>query len=127
MRHVAGPPPLVVITTNEERQLPSAFLRRCLVLKIRLLPDDSPELITFLMERGGHHFPAVGASIREEAAVQLCRDRREARGFGTPPGQAEYLDILRALDRMAPGDETEQANTLGRIAVFALRKAPREL
>jgi MoxR-like ATPase len=30
------PTPLVVITTNEERELPAAFIRRCLVLNLQL-------------------------------------------------------------------------------------------
>ena len=36
---VKGEPPLVIITTNEERVLPNAFVRRCLVLRLKL-PDD---------------------------------------------------------------------------------------
>jgi hypothetical protein len=43
----------------------------------------------------------------------------------TPPGQAEYLDILRALGRMAEGEE-DQIALLEQVAEFALKKAPRE-
>jgi MoxR-like ATPase len=35
-RRRAMPTPLVVITTNEERELPAAFVRRCLVLNLQL-------------------------------------------------------------------------------------------
>src|SRR5208337_5088308 len=53
---VAGEPPLVIITTNEERVLPNAFLRRCLVLELKLPGDDS-RLIAHLIKRAGVHFP----------------------------------------------------------------------
>jgi MoxR-like ATPase len=36
-----GIAPLVIITTNEERALPDAFVRRCLVLHLRLPSDPS--------------------------------------------------------------------------------------
>ncbi|WP_295389568.1 hypothetical protein [uncultured Thiodictyon sp.] len=56
----------------------------------------------------------------------IWTDRQDARRLGqTPPGQAEYLDILRAPRRMAEG-EVEQLELLGEIAEFALRKAPRD-
>ena len=46
--------PLVVITTNEDRQLPAAFVRRCLVLNLEL-PDNEAALVDFLIERGKQH------------------------------------------------------------------------
>ena len=52
--HVRGRPghvtPLVVITTNEERELPAAFLRRCVVLHVKLPKGD--DLKPFLIQRG---------------------------------------------------------------------------
>ena len=53
---VVGEPPLVIITTNEERVLPNAFLRRCLVLRLKL-PERDHELIEFLKGRARLHFP----------------------------------------------------------------------
>src|SRR5262249_39794880 len=47
--------PLVIITTNEERALPDAFLRRCLVLRLGL-PDDEDKLQAELQSRGKAHF-----------------------------------------------------------------------
>lgn len=125
VRHTVGPPPLVVITTNEERELPGAFVRRCLVLHLAL-PTDESECITFLIQRGAQHFPGIAESVRKRAADQLWEDRQDARRLGlTPPGQAEYLDILRALSRMAVS-KTDQLTLLKEIAEFALKKAPRE-
>jgi len=125
VNHSVGPPPLVVITTNEERELPGAFVRRCLVLHLAL-PVHEMDCIAFLKRRGEEHFPGIAESVRGRAARQLWEDRQDARRLGlTPPGQAEYLDILRALGRMAEGEE-DQIALLEQVAEFALKKAPRE-
>jgi len=117
------PPPLVVITTNEERELPSAFLRRCMVLKLQL-PADAAELTDLLVKRGGEHFGnACTQAVRTLVAEQLAKDRSRARDLGRPaPGQAEYLDILRALVNARGSDEAEQTALFKRIARFALDK-----
>lgn len=114
--------PLVIITTNEERQLPPAFLRRCLVLNLNL-PDDKMELTELLIERGKAHFDdRVDPAVMLQAAEQLIKDRTLADDYGyKPPGQAEYLDILRVLQQF---DKSEQSKMLNEIQDFALRKHP---
>ncbi len=76
-----SPPPLVVITTNEERELPRAFLRRCMVLHIEL-PKKDDELKCWLAARGKTHFPALSDDIRIEVANQLITDRKTALNLG---------------------------------------------
>lgn len=141
--------PLVVITTNEDRQLPGAFIRRCLVLDLRL-PQNKSELITYLKGRAAIHFPkqardaecverqverdeqgrVFGKSrfsddILTEAAEQLYQDRLQANSLGvTPPGQAEYLDILRVLDELAEDNPEKQKRLLAEVKEFALKKYP---
>jgi MoxR-like ATPase len=138
------PPPLVIITTNEERELPPAFVRRCFVLHLRL-PDDDPVCLRearalkdsenekayideavseFLRKRGEAHFgKAIADEVYREAARQLCEDRRRAHEQSLPkPGQAEYIDILRVLNDLAKGDSERQLEYLDRIARFALEK-----
>jgi len=118
------PPPLVVITTNEERELPGAFLRRCMVLHLEL-PGEEEELIKWLSARGKIHFKETcKEKVRSKAARLLWRDRQEALNHGLQaPGQAEYLDMLRAVGRI--GDtEQEQSDALDAIAEFALVKHP---
>lgn len=119
-------PPLVILTTNEERSLPDPFLRRCLVLQ---LGWKEGELANRLVERGEAHFPPPRCSRRvlETAAVMLLRDREvvAARSLA-PPGCAEYLDILRVLADRAPADEKSQLALLERVAKFALNKHPAE-
>jgi MoxR-like ATPase len=121
--HDAGPAPLVVITTNEERELPSAFVRRCMVLHI-LVPTVREELVDWLTKRGQAHFVGLSPSLLMEAANLLVNDRVAAQEQGlTPPGQAEYLDLLRAVTRLRT-TEAEQAALLKTIAGFALKKHP---
>lgn len=115
-------PPLVVITTNEERELPPAFVRRCLVLRLALKKGE--ELRSWLVARGQAHFGAgIPDTVYQKAAQLLVADR-EALGDEelVRPGQAEYLDLLRAVADVAKGDFDLQAAVLEDVAGFALRK-----
>lgn len=129
----SGEAPLVIVTTNEERALPDAFLRRCLVLHLAL-PREDRKLVSFLIDRGASHFSESFATVRESAADLLLQQREAMRVAGlNPPGQAEYLDILRSLEvhhpkSNDPSDESEaereraQLALLSEIARFALEK-----
>ena len=91
-------PPLVIITTNDERELPAAFIRRCVVLNLN--PSKDPKkLEQWLCKRGEVHFNNdCSQAIRLRAAELLLESRKTAEQKGVPPvGQAEYLDLLRAL------------------------------
>lgn len=125
--------PLVILTTNEERELPAAFLRRCLVLTLRL-PIQRDELISYLVELGMQHQRfmisrglRVGGSsnrVMRQAANDLA-DRRDEVGDDSglyAPGTAEYLDMLGALATLWPDDEAEQLNQLKMLGEFALHK-----
>ncbi|BCG65824.1 MAG: hypothetical protein methR_P3687 [Methyloprofundus sp.] len=117
-------PPLVIITTNEERELPAAFVRRCLVLQVEL-PRAEGALIDCLVERAELHFSGkCSKNVRQTAAEQLIKDRQRAKEIGvTMPGQAEYLDMIRALSVLGTS-ETEQLDMLQAIHQFALCKYP---
>lgn len=120
---VRNAPPLVIITSNSERQLPDAFIRRCLVLSLSL-PAKREELIKKLIERGNAHFPNANAAVLEAIANQLADDRTQAQAeHSTPlPGQAEYLDLLRAVTEMKPDSVEEQLKVLMEIKDFVLKK-----
>jgi MoxR-like ATPase len=118
--------PLIIFTTNEERTLPDAFVRRCWVLPLAL-PSEHDELVTWLMVRGRAHFneekgTPCDESILREAADQLATDRASmlARRLYAP-GLAEYLDVLRALTTIAKTVD-EQSELLERIKGFAFDK-----
>lgn len=113
--------PLVIITTNEERELPPAFLRRCLVHTM-LFPDDPGPL---LRERARVFWDedTLGNEVIEEIVRQLLEDRAEADKEGLPkPGAAEFLDLARAVAKRHPCDKTAQLECLAKISRFALKK-----
>ncbi len=123
VRQSGDRPPLVIITTNEERELPAAFLRRCLVLHLGL-PKGDEALLAFLCARGKVHFgERCSEAVRREAGGLLLKDRREAIAQGLPPpGQAEYLDLLRAVKELED-EEQAQLDLLKKINEFALKKS----
>ncbi|MCC7376335.1 MAG: AAA family ATPase [Verrucomicrobiales bacterium] len=116
-------PPLVIITTNEERELPSAFLRRCLVLHMQF-PKDKDAAIGFLEQRATRLVEELRLSPEVCRAVAECivADRAEARGRSALPGASEFLELLRALAAYHPDDPKAQKERLKQIAGFALRK-----
>jgi MoxR-like ATPase len=125
---VVGKPPLVIITTNEERVLPNAFLRRCLVLRLSL-PEADHELITFLIKRAELHFPRHAKidgyeGLFQKAAALLVRDRIDARerSIEPLPGQAEYLDLIRAVLDLKPDSIESHLEILDKVAEFTFKK-----
>jgi len=123
------PSPLVVVTTNEERELPGAFLRRCLVLHLQLEADDD-KLKRFLVARGEVHFSPVFGKTRGfrdilvAAAERLVKDRSDASGAVQRPGQAEYLDLCRAVFSLAADGVGAAAEIMREVGDFAMRKNP---
>jgi len=129
---INGPQPLVVITTNEERTLPDAFIRRCLVLHLKL-PKERDKLIAKLIERGQTHFTNTKTGkllttmdVLEKAAKLLADDRAAAdqRHWRPLPGQAEYLDLVRAVVVQARGDLKRQDGLIDQVGRFVLKKHP---
>lgn len=95
-------PPLIVITTNEERQLPSAFLRRCVVLDLK--PPDTERLKTI----GVKHFGARNDDLYEALAKQIVKAAEK--GQRPDANAAEFLDAVWAcisLDVRPPKDGEE--------------------
>ncbi len=138
--------PLIVITTNEERELPAAFLRRCLVLQLSL-PSAKEELIERLITVGKAHFKPEGDVMTEKefeklltaAALQIWEDRdRAASDQISKPGLSEYLDIIRAVleisrevkDNPGTGNVHESvkkmspSQILEHVKIFSLVKNP---
>jgi hypothetical protein len=109
--------PLIVITTNEERELPAAFLRRCLVLTIAL--PEGNALKQYLIDRGALHFSRMDKKHLAECAELLMQDRNAARQQNCyMPGLAEYLDLLRAIDQLG----TSAIDQLQKLKQFYFEK-----
>ena len=130
----SGKPPLVIITSNGERSLPEAFVRRCLVLHLGL-PDVAEQPVAFkdqLIGRGRAHFERQLASLDDgdtllrDAAELLAEDRLHAQQnqWRPLPGQAEYLDLLRAVLEVSAASGDGWRDVLGRISDFVLKKHP---
>jgi MoxR-like ATPase len=84
---------LVLITSNNERSLPAAFLRRCVVHTL-VAPG-----LERLKKIAKSHFPkqAASADALFDAVAKKVVDMRSAVPVGhTPPSTAEYLDAVRA-------------------------------
>ncbi|MDD5271507.1 MAG: MoxR family ATPase [Methylovulum sp.] len=121
--------PLIIITTNEERELPPAFIRRCAVLNLNPPKDDKP-FIEWLIQRGRvHQHLAIEDSARQAAAEQVLDDRKTAQSAGYPKvGLAEYIDLLAALHELTQAikDEEErkqsQLGWLQQLSAYALVK-----
>lgn len=115
-------PPLILITTNDERELPLAFVRRCVVLEIRP-PSTRPEFVGWLTERGHARFPKMHQEVLGAAADQVARDRSLCAADGARPGLAEYMDLLQAVDELGT-TKAVQLKWLERLGRFALKKQP---
>jgi MoxR-like ATPase len=87
---VARHRPLVVITSNNEKELPDAFLRRCFFHYIRF-PDR--ETMTRIVDV---HFPRLKKALLQEA-LEVFFDLREVPGLRKKPSTSELLDWLKLL------------------------------
>jgi MoxR-like ATPase len=123
-----GRSPLIVITTNEERRLPDAFVRRCIVLPMRL-PEERGALVSHLIERACAHFgiaedDEIEKKLLRYAADLLADDREHAeKEHLVPlPGQAEYLDLLRAVRGMASQKYSTQMEMLDELRDYVFKK-----
>lgn len=110
-------PPLVVITSNDNRQLPAAFLRRCVLLDLALPAGD--ELVDYLVHIGSVHHPGMRESVRRNAAKQIVVDRAQGSELARS-GQAEYLDLLQTLSAIGD-DPSEQDKWLLRLGKCFLK------
>ena len=89
--------PVVIITSNNEKELPDAFLRRCFFHFIAF-PDA--ETMTKIVEV---HFPGVKQSLLRAALTQFY-EIRETPGLKKKPSTSEVLDWIRLLmaDEVSP-------------------------
>jgi MoxR-like ATPase len=87
---VARHRPLVVITSNNEKELPDAFLRRCFFHYIRFPDRDTMERIV------GVHFPGLKKALLSEA-LEVFFNLREVPGLKKKPSTSELLDWLKLL------------------------------
>ncbi|HVY99992.1 MAG TPA: MoxR family ATPase [Dongiaceae bacterium] len=82
--------PIVIVTSNNEKELPDAFLRRCFFHYIRF-PDK--EVMERIVEA---HYPGIKRDLLREA-MTLFYEIREVPGLKKKPATSELLDWLKLL------------------------------
>jgi len=91
--------PVVIITSNNEKDLPDAFLRRCFFHYIRFPDLDTMKAIVAV------HFPDIKDRLLTTALTQFY-ELRETPGLKKKPSTSEVLDWLKLLlaEDLAPED-----------------------
>ena len=82
--------PIVIITSNNEKELPDAFLRRCFFHYIRF---PEPEVLARIIEV---HHPGIKPALLSAALTQFY-ELREQPGLKKKPSTSEVLDWLKLL------------------------------
>jgi MoxR-like ATPase len=103
--------PIVIITSNNEKELPDAFLRRCFFHYIRF-PDA--ETLARIVEV---HFPGIKPALVRTALTQFF-EIRETPGLKKKPSTSEVLDWLKLLlvEDLGPEDlRRDAADSLPRL------------
>jgi MoxR-like ATPase len=102
--------PIVIITSNNEKELPDAFLRRCFFHFIRF-----PEIAT-LRQIVEVHFPGIKEALLTTALTQFY-ELREMPGLKKKPSTSEVLDWLKLLlaEDLRPEDWARDKVSLPRL------------
>ena len=82
--------PVIIITSNNEKELPDAFLRRCFFHYIRFPETETMEEIIKV------HFPDIKQNLLK-AALNTFYDLRDAKGIKKKPSTSELLDWIKLL------------------------------
>ena len=82
--------PIILITSNNEKELPDAFLRRCFFHYIRFPDRETMQAIVEV------HFPGLKRELLREA-LTLFYDVREVPGLTKRPSTSELLDWIKLL------------------------------
>ncbi len=87
---VAKKRPLVIITSNNEKELPDAFLRRCFFHYIKFPDKETMQQIVAV------HYPSIKKDLLD-AALNAFFSIREVQGITKKPSTSELLDWLKLL------------------------------
>ena len=100
--------PVVIITSNNEKELPDAFLRRCFFHYIRFPDADTLRAIVDV------HYPGLKRGLLDQALTQFF-DLRETPGLKKKPSTSELLDWLKLLLVEDIDAETLREKTPGKL------------
>jgi MoxR-like ATPase len=82
--------PIIIITSNNEKELPDAFLRRCFFHFINFPDRDTMRKIVDV------HYPGIAQSLVQEA-MEIFFDLRSVPGLKKKPSTSELIDWLKLL------------------------------
>ncbi|MCE3288528.1 MAG: hypothetical protein K0R83_540 [Caulobacter sp.] len=91
--------PVVIITSNNEKELPDAFLRRCFFHYIKFPEAETMQAIVDV------HFPGIKQKLVAEA-LRIFYDMRKVPGLKKKPSTSELLDWLKLLMVEDIGEDT---------------------
>jgi len=99
--------PVVIITSNNEKELPDAFLRRCFFHYISFPDQDTMRQIVKV------HYPDIKEQLMTTALTQFY-EIREQQGLKKKPSTSEVLDWLKLLlaEDLTPEDLKRDAGNL---------------
>ena len=99
--------PVVIITSNNEKELPDAFLRRCFFLYISFPDQDTMRQIVKVL------YPDIKEQLLTTALTQFY-EIREQQGLKKKPSTSEVLDWLKLLlaEDLSPEDLKRDAGNL---------------
>jgi MoxR-like ATPase len=112
----------VVITSNGERRLPPAFLRRCAQLELR------PAEETFYTEVAEAHFGTRDDTLYRDVAADFLRYQKAAKNRDRrEPSTAEFLDTMRACLRFGEKPGSDRWHAIVEAALWKDPKLPEEV
>lgn len=130
-RHVKGPEggarPIVLITSNREKQLPEPFLRRCLYVQLDF-PADNPAMLADIVRKNlDARLDQIGDELITGAVERLCRIRERGRELGMQklPATSELVDWVRVLHwqgRKAEAVSVDALDTVDQAVLFKVRQ-----
>ncbi|WP_433319271.1 AAA family ATPase [Micromonospora sp. CA-269861] len=111
---------LIVLTTNEERELPEAFLRRCVV--VWLESPGEQELVAIAREHMTAYdegWSDIDQALAAEVAHAVVAARERARQLGIRPAStAEFLDALRACKQLGISSDSDEWKLISQFVLF---------
>jgi MoxR-like ATPase len=115
--------PIVILTSNSEKGLPDAFLRRCAFCHI---PFPTAEKLTSIVVARLKWMDLAGQPILDDAVGFFCALRDAQPELRKPPGTAELINWITALRQFGANPQLslaeqigEAAGTLGTLAKLA--------
>lgn len=129
-RHVKAPPdgvkPIVIITSNREKQLPEPFLRRCLYAQLDF-PSDEAVLAEIVRKNLDARLDQISDALIGAAVDRFCRIRKRGRELNMQklPATSELVDWVRVLhwqNRNPEDVSPEQLTAADQAVLFKIRQ-----